>query len=160
MRKSGTAPPRGLSSTISGSRLKKMTSSARSGIFSPAKRRRWSWTLSKSTSKKKKRLKKDLQWRPPVHFPPAADRAAVLAHDPLNDREPQPRPRLARRKKGSKDPAADFRAHAAAGVLDLDRDPLPCSPCAQQQLAAVGHRLEGVLDQVNKNLLEFARIAH
>src|SRR6185312_13271047 len=86
------------------------------------------------------------------------DGPVVLLDDPVADREPQPGP-LAQRLGGEErveDPIADRRIDAAAGVGDLDPDPLApgIGPGPDRDRAAIAAGVDGVHQQVDYDLVE------
>ena len=67
---------------------------------------------------------------------------------------PRPLPAGSRREEGVEDPGADLLGHPHAGVDHVEHDPRPVAPGRQDQLAAGGHGVFGVQDQVQEGLLE------
>ena len=82
------------------------------------------------------------------------DRAAVGLDDLAGRRQSQAAPRRPGRKEGVEDPGANLLGHSHAGVDHVEHDPGPVAPGRQDQLAAGGHGVLGVQDQVQEGLLE------
>src|SRR5438445_10599147 len=85
------------------------------------------------------------------------DAPAVRAHDSLDDHQTQTAAFLLRGKEGFENPIDLLLGNAAAGVSDAD--PAAVGPFAglKSERAAFGHRLEGILNQIDEHLLNLRR---
>src|SRR5450756_1783639 len=78
----------------------------------------------------------------------SAEDAAVLFYNPMRHGEPLAGPGLRGCQEGIEDAVAIRGADAATLVPHLDEDALVPRPGGEQHVAALGHRLDGVDEQV------------
>ena len=72
---------------------------------------------------------------------------------------PRPVPSFLRVTKGWNSSAQQLRRQAGAGVGDVDLDPLVAGVArGQRQRAALGHRVDGVDEQVDQHLLQLVAV--
>src|SRR5512134_1139842 len=90
------------------------------------------------------------------------DRPAVLLHDRVNDGKPQARPFRLRREEGVENIMDHVVGDPAAGVADEEDHAVPFvlqrGACRHGESSPVFHRLDGVGDQVPKDLAKLVRV--